>query len=284
MCVIAFCEKGKNQLSSAELSKMWEYNPDGAGIMYANGTRVHILKGLMSFDAFAAAWADVPDNVPTAVHMRIATHGGISTGMTHPFPLCSSDNDMAAPALVTARPALMHNGVFSFCGNSKQSDTFIFTRDVISPIYAAHAFHPDADTARAIETITHGSRVVVLHPDGTRDFFGDWKEKNGVMYSNLNHDAPRIWYPATWLDTDAGKEYDYTPTETYTDDAFPLYDLPVMVRGDGVLYDPDFFGIDENNNIYIENDAGEWEPCPGFTAETANGTPLTFEKVVRMWS
>ena len=91
MCVAIYKPK-KTILPSLEILKQcWDANPDGAGFaMRTDGEyAIEIHKGYMTWKQFVTAYrkylADFAGDL--LLHFRIATHGGISPGLTHPFSL-----------------------------------------------------------------------------------------------------------------------------------------------------------------------------------------------------
>lgn len=112
MCVIAIARTGSPLPSFAMFHRMWNSNPDGAGFVYPTIIRgsgkkgIRIVKGLMSFTQFKDAvqqhrehFSDAENKATCDVgfHFRIASAGGKSAALTHPF---SAGGDVA----------LMHNG------------------------------------------------------------------------------------------------------------------------------------------------------------------------------
>jgi hypothetical protein len=87
-----------------EFTNAWNVNPDGFGIAYAKGGKIHITKTLKE----ETAWKQIeklPDNVPAILHWRMGTHGSVSIENVHPFNL---------PNLKDRRYWIgAHNGVLS---------------------------------------------------------------------------------------------------------------------------------------------------------------------------
>lgn len=111
MCVAIVVPKGKPIPSFAIFHRCWEANPNGAGFCFPALTEdrlpgLRIVKGLMTFTAFKEAvqkyrhhFADAENlaTVDVGFHFRIASAGGHSPKLTHPF--------FCGPGV-----ALMHNG------------------------------------------------------------------------------------------------------------------------------------------------------------------------------
>ena len=131
MCIILSCAAGVRPATSI-IEECFHRNPDGAGLMYPADGLVQIRKGFMSLDSYLAAIADVPDDVPLVLHMRIGTGGGNIPGLTHPFPVCEGLDFMHATD-IRIPLAVAHNGVLSdYTADVKPgvSDTVAYVRDV----------------------------------------------------------------------------------------------------------------------------------------------------------
>lgn len=111
MCVISFYEKGL-VLNKSELENCFTGNPDGAGMMYQTGNKIHIEKGFMDFPSFWAAAEKLPANVDRVFHFRIATSGKVSAACCHPFPVCDDYKKMSFAKCDTPM-GFAHNGVLS---------------------------------------------------------------------------------------------------------------------------------------------------------------------------
>lgn len=164
MCVIAVARKGTPFPSYADLHAMWQANSHGAGFMYQSTDRngqpsLRVVKGLMTFTALKRALTAHRDNfmepgddgltaVDTAVHFRIASAGGTTPILTHPF---SAGQDVA----------IMHNGHIS----SLAYDDFDKLKD---SIYASQT--PSRSYAKAMGAFANEFDQVVA----------SYAEKNGL--------------------------------------------------------------------------------------------------------
>ena len=106
MCVIAFASAGM-RVKMSSLKNCFDSNPHGAGIMWRDGTAVHVHKGFMSWEAFAKAYNEVPVQFDRAFHFRIMSSGEVKPENCHPFTV-----DMERVlTYTTTRLTIMHNGV-----------------------------------------------------------------------------------------------------------------------------------------------------------------------------
>ena len=66
-----------------------------------------------------------------------------------------------------------HGGDFDTCDQIKDFDSFI-----------ANIVELDNKHQKIIEMCYHDSKVAVLHPNKDIELFGEWKEHNGIVFSN----------------------------------------------------------------------------------------------------
>lgn len=86
MCVICTAEPG-SMPSPTQLAQMSDTNPDGAGIAWHDGTRLHRYRNPDNHQTLAFIirnWETLVD-MPCLIHFRLATHGSIHARNTHPF-------------------------------------------------------------------------------------------------------------------------------------------------------------------------------------------------------
>ena len=116
MCVAIYKPENVQTPSLDTLKKCWEANPDGAGFALLTGGdkyAIEIHKGYMTWKQFKAAFekyrlADFTGDM--LLHFRIATHGSILPGNTHPFSL-TGDVKLLKHTNVRTNYALIHNGI-----------------------------------------------------------------------------------------------------------------------------------------------------------------------------
>lgn len=186
MCIIAL-KPEKRKFTKAELKIMWDANPDGAGFMFAEGGKVHIVKGLMTLDALWEAIEAVGPLRKMVIHFRIKTHGAISRELTHPFWITED------------RLGMVHNGVIRALVNEtsdSESDTAVFARKFATayhnPMMAIkHDFHRDM-----LEAYIGYSKMVFMDHTGAtyilNESLGEWH--NNVWYSNDKYKVEKPSY------------------------------------------------------------------------------------------
>ena len=185
MCIIFSKPAGVAFPSITTLKACWERNPHGAGFAVATGKHVYIRKGFMTWDEFAAIDFDGLEDHACVFHFRYATHGSMSPGNCHPFPIVGNLKRTDA----TVDVAVAHNGVILGQQTSKNdySDTMCYIENSIAPYYKQCKGKGKMYTSvkrRANLLAETGSKWSFLYSDGTIVNVGDGIECDGVWYSN----------------------------------------------------------------------------------------------------
>lgn len=184
MCIILHALNSKAAtaaaLNSDNLREAWTGNPHGAGLAYraAPGSRVRIIKGLMSADALCAAASMIARTVrpyEVAVHLRFATHGSKGPDMTHPFR-CEWG-------------AFIHNGILRGPGlvaRAGESDTAAAAR-IIGRV------EPRAALSLVRDAWLSGSRVLLMRHGAEPLRAGEWHKATvaGLTLSQA-YSLPRL--------------------------------------------------------------------------------------------
>lgn len=193
MCLIIASPTGK-KVSEEILRCSERTNHDGSGIAWLKDGRAHWIKGLMKIDDLLKAYAELPEGVPHAIHLRFQTHGGTTPLLTHPFPIADGVN---LNLKGSAYKILMHNGVYtdwekdlkaSILSSGKPCPTgpWSDTRGVAFVV---------KQHGEAILNLMGPSRYLVLSGEKKKGmtFFGDWTEKDGFYFSNKGCSAAFGW-------------------------------------------------------------------------------------------
>jgi glutamine phosphoribosylpyrophosphate amidotransferase len=109
VCVIFVCRE--RLPSEDELRQAWMRNSDGAGVAWWDGGKVKWRKGLMRLSDLLELLPQL--KLPCIIHLRAATHGGITPELTHPF-IISTTRPYSLElrgALRKGEALLFHNGV-----------------------------------------------------------------------------------------------------------------------------------------------------------------------------
>lgn len=103
MCVILLGTA--RNLLALDLEKAWRQNSDGAGLVITPRKSAIAIKGLMTLDAFLDALRGMSPHLYVAAHLRLATHGSVTPGNTHPHK-------------VPGYGWLLHNGIATGFGRA----------------------------------------------------------------------------------------------------------------------------------------------------------------------
>ena len=188
MCVIIANQgTGAKNPTREEIEACELWNGDGAGFAWLEHGAVQWEKGID-----AERVIDLMDMVkgPWVAHFRIATAGGVSTEMCHPFPI-----DSEAPTWPEGEcdQLLFHNGTVS---GWKEMARKVALRDGVEipsgPWSDSRAVAWVAASA-GVEILNFiDGRFAVLEHTEEEDpltLFGDWKQRKGIWYSNLSWTA-----------------------------------------------------------------------------------------------
>ena len=192
MCIIMVKEKGVKFPEKKVFENMWENNPHGAGIALAMNGQVHIEKGFLNKKAFIDAlemMRGYEENIGLMIHFRIATHGGINSECTHPFPI-SRDISVLQALEVKTNLAIAHNGIINIpTPREKVSDTMEYISNVLTMMRDKNPdFYKNKKSLKRIEKGINDSRMAFLDSNGDIYRVGKWEEENGIYYSNYTYE------------------------------------------------------------------------------------------------
>jgi predicted glutamine amidotransferase len=195
MCVIVVKTSHGTPISMTDYEKMFNSNKDGAGIAYIENGRLKIVKGLMTFAEFKAAYNSVPHlNKSTVIcHFRWGTQGSKIKSNTHPF--------------VHNGNVLFHNGVISMT-NYNQIERIRNDRTDSEQFLIDHSDNIDEFCKKE-----HASKFVIVKNNKVY-FFGDFTYRDGNYYSNLHWEYSYVRYAAPL--TTYNNEYDDDYEDSYT--------------------------------------------------------------------
>lgn len=197
MCIICVKEKGVKMPTKECFQTMFNRNSDGAGFAYAteDGKTV-VKKGFMSFNSFYKAVKSVSKsidtvNTPMIFHFRIGTAGTNSQGLTHPFVLHSSYNEMKKTELVTDKGVMFHNGILrDFESKDVKlydvNDTMIFVRTVINQL--PHNWYKNKHLKYMLSVLISTSKLAFLI-EGKIIMLGKFIDdaETGLKFSNTTY-------------------------------------------------------------------------------------------------
>jgi len=203
MCLIVVKPKG-TPIPQNKLFKCWfRDHPDGFGLAFVEGRKVHILKGAMSIRGMKRMLHQAREclreapliDVDMIFHFRLATTGVIAPENCHPFPL-TQDETLLASLDVKTDVALVHNGIIPGLMYapviSKETDTQVFVKEHLVGMGEA-LFNPKV--LALIRDYTK-SKFVLLTPKGIT-YIGEFINDQGCWYSNGGYKPmPPINYPS----------------------------------------------------------------------------------------
>lgn len=211
MCIIATYPAGIAP-AKQEIINMIERNPDGVGIAWAHDQHVHVLKGLSDEVAVSEIIEEIiPENSPILFHARIATSGGISAGVCHPYPITAKFANMRETFATYRVPVIAHNGVLHDYTPDKTmrkiNDSMLFNARVIYPLYHSRLAQRDRDNI-IISALGSSNKIAILEPCGIIRHYGrGWiKTPAGVCYSNDSYKKyiPPKYSPGAYAQLPAG--------------------------------------------------------------------------------
>lgn len=180
MCIIVYKPAGIDLPNELTLFQCGIENPDGIGIMYRDDyDRVCIIKGFYDIVDLLDTLDDIPDikNKDLAIHFRYATHGEISPGNCHPFPITKKIRDLRKTRLACSA-GIMHNGIVNNMTHTNKtlSDTMIAIK-IISDT--------GVDSISS-KTILKSGKWLIMDKDNV-SISGEFIYDNGVYYSNYGY-------------------------------------------------------------------------------------------------
>jgi len=245
MCLL-ICKPAGIVINRDALLIASETNGDGAGLAWHHDGRVEIGKGLWDFKTLDEELTRV-EAMPCMIHLRMATHGGISLENTHPFALRNGW-------------AFAHNGIIKIEHEKDESDTRAYVRKVMDPLLghekAWHVNEPmlkHPKVKESIEDSLTGSRAAILMADGQFVIYiekqGHWS--GGAWFSNESYKEGYFMrnYHATWDD-----DY-FREVKEVKDVREPDYDCDLIELNTKRLF-CDVFGQGIYGDFYVDKHYG----------------------------
>lgn len=156
MCLLIHQPRGVT-FSRADIADFAQRNPDGFGVAYGDGQRLHLLRLVGSLSEMQDAYTRHAAGRECVIHFRMTTHGATNADNAHPYP-------------ITPDIAVAHNGVLAI-GNphdKSMSDTWHLVEFFLRPIAETDPdllFNPvwGDMLGRLIGT---GNKLAIAHRDG----------------------------------------------------------------------------------------------------------------------
>ena len=238
MCIAITSPIGIDVPDENILKRCWEANPHGAGFAFADGEKVTIKKGFMTWHHFITTFKEYNKkydfkNKGTLIHFRIASHGAICPELTHPFPISGNDDDLRQTDF-SCDYAIIHNGIISLTGSQarlekKSSDTTVFIRDYIYPESKEKGWFTNQKIMQKLEDMA-GSKLAYLDKDGNIKMTHGFNEFEGNFYSNYSYEEKSSKnFFSYWQDEDEeDEEPDMYHLDCDEEDFGNEYAIPLM--------------------------------------------------------
>ena len=212
MCIIVAKKKGLELPTKEILRNCFNYNSDGAGIMFNDGKQVFIEKGFMDFNSFYSRLEALDKefnlvNSDLALHFRISTSGNVDQGNCHPYPISTETSQLRNLSLVTDI-GMAHNGVIRKHIPETRSilnDTQTFIKNFVYNMYSSNKeFLTVGANIKALEEEA-GSKLCFITKDNMYIIGKFIEETNGILYSNDTY----LSYDYGWGYEDYSVDFDY---------------------------------------------------------------------------
>lgn len=167
MCVIIIVPQGVKTPSRNELQKAFRRNHDGCGLV----TRTEYYRTL-NFDMFMKHVEKRTIHENMIIHFRWATHGSVRLANCHPFK--------------RGEFYFAHNGILPIASYNDKTDSQILFEKQIIPCIKKYGWGSDELKCDLAYWSHGGSKFAMMH-DGEIIKVGNYIEKDGCFYSNLNH-------------------------------------------------------------------------------------------------
>lgn len=203
MCILVFKPKNVGFPSKETLKNCFDANPDGSGYAWVDRSGIsHIRKGFLTFHDFYESMSKNMEKLTkfdVSLHFRVATHGSVSSGNCHPFPISCKVEDLKATQLDGKFKIMAHNGIISSLGyrakktKSDLSDTMVFSKELRS----------FGENNRQNKRILESGKFVIMDRKESRRY-GHFIEDDGIFYSNDGY----LGYYYIW------PKYDFKPKKS----------------------------------------------------------------------
>ena len=192
MCIICAKPAGVKLPDEATISRMFNHNRDGAGIMYTCNGKVKIVKGLMTQAEVFSALESIGKKIDTikeamVLHFRIGTAGGNIPANTHPYPITDSLPLLQKLETITD-VGVAHNGIIDITPRQKNiNDTMEYIMSQLAPLKrAVPKFYENKDLMLMVKNAI-SSKMAFLTSDRFIYTIGDFIEEDGLLYSNSSY-------------------------------------------------------------------------------------------------
>lgn len=231
MCIIAYKKEGGKFPENKELYYCFQNNPDGAGYMYVDKGKVHIVKGLMTFEDFISSLEKTVSIFGVArsyvLHFRLSTQAGVRKDCTHPYPLSDKMSDLRKLKAV-CDIGIAHNGIISLTSNKEKkkityNDTMTFITKYLAILINNKFYYKNRQLIKLIKKLTN-SKLAILDNTGHCEIIGDnWIEAGDMLYSN---DTYLPYIPFVYQDFEYFEYFGFEDPEIFYNTDSGMYNFP----------------------------------------------------------
>ena len=217
MCILIHKPKGIDMPEREYLKNCFDNNPDGIGIAWVDSRGItHIRKGFMKFKAFMKFINPIKKEMKkydVILHFRYATHGSVSPGNCHPFPIDVNLKNLRSTAYSGRFEILAHNGVIFEYGNVKNSS------DLSDTMVLAKRLHDKGIESDEIKKVIEtGGKFCISDKEGNIKRYGQFIEDMGIFWSNDTYLYAEVYKPVYKPIKYAASKYQtYTPYDIIDD-------------------------------------------------------------------
>lgn len=269
MCIIVAKKKGLELPKKEILKSCFDYNSDGAGIMFNDGKQVFIEKGFMDFNSFYSRLMEIDKEVnlvnnDLALHFRISTSGNIDQGNCHPYPI-STETEQLRTLKMTTDIGMVHNGIIQKHipeAKSILNDTQTFIKNFVYGMYKANNNFLALEANIKALGDEAGSKLCFIDKDNMYIIGNFIEEIDGIFYSNSSYESYRYCYD--WgYDVQSGDfdVFDIEGTSLSLDDFYKaldkfeyVYDDTISCNNGHVYFNDTDLVIDKDYNCLFEID------------------------------
>ena len=231
MCIIAIKPAGKKMFDEEAITRMFNKNPDGAGLCFYSPKDkcVKIRKGFMDVNSLLTYLGKYDfTKVPVILHFRIGTSGHKNEANCHPYAV-----SMENPTRGNCDLAVAHNGIMTDYNppvGADYNDTRNFIMKVLTKL--PKNFLLNEGICSLIGNSINGSRLAFLDDKGKIFTIGNFIEDDGYYYSNNGYKEykPSYYsytYPTSYTNCEQGSLFDLEEEgETAAEDEYydEMYD------------------------------------------------------------
>lgn len=247
MCVIVI-KPPTVGLTKDDIERMWEKNPDGAGLCWtqkdAQGkNKLQVRKGIMDVLELQSVVAEHIEQ-HLFLHFRLGTHGEVSPELTHPFGLV---RDIEKSKRCEADSMFFHNGILGGYGSNVKGSTISDSLDFCANVLAA--LPTNRERLRLLDAVA--GKYLIVSPAG--DYGTYWVSGPFVTVRGLS--CSNDYWDTKWIATnDHGKWKGTSGTaSTYDRGYTPYYnqrDLPYDDVEDDCCGSTKVFGFNQKKKLH----------------------------------